>query len=154
MTFDLLLLVLDKFMNNRAVRRVYLITYSRGDLTKFPSSRELGYAIADAFNFDASLARVEDWACCLEKHEDGADHYHAFVKLSAHKRRLSAKNYLLRNFNVQVHFSDDHDNYYQAYKYVTKSDTAVYRSPAHPNLDDIAPPRPAGCVRSNRRRYG
>ena len=48
----------------------------------------------------------------------------------------------------------DRDNYYQACKYVTRSDTAVYHSPAHPNLDDIAPPRTAGCVRSNRRRHG
>ena len=52
-------LYLDKVMNNRTVRRVYLITYSRADLTKFPSRREFGDAVADVFNFGASLARVE-----------------------------------------------------------------------------------------------
>ena len=140
-------------MNNRTVRRVCLITYSRADLTQFPSRWEFGDAVADEFNFGASLARVEYWACCLEKHADGTDHFHACVKVSAPKTWLSAKNYLLRNFNVQVHNSDDYDNYYQAYKYVTKSDTTVYHNPAHPNFDDIAPPRTAGCVRSNRSRH-
>ena len=53
-----------------------------------------------------------------------------------------------------MHFFDDHDNYYQAYKYLTKSDTAVYHNPAHPNLDDIASPKTAGFVRSNRSRHG
>ena len=79
-------------------------------------------------------------------HADGTDHYHACVKLSVPKRWLSPKNYLSRNFNVRVHFSDNHDNYYQEYKYVTTSDTVVYHSLTHLNLDDIAPPRIAGCV--------
>ena len=125
-------LYLDKAINNRTVKRVYLITYSRANLTKFPSRREFGDAAADALNFGTSSARVECWACCLEKHADGADHYHAGVKLSAPKGWLLGKKYLSRNFNVQVYFSDDHDNYYQAYKYVTKSDTAVYQSPPPP----------------------
>ena len=147
-------LYLDKVMNNRTVRRVYLVTYSRADLTKFPSRWQFGDAVADAFNFGAALARVEYWACCLEKHVDGTDHYHACIKLSAPKRCLSAKDYLSRNFSIQGHFSDDHDNYYQAYKYVTNSDTAVYQSLTHHNLDDIPPPRAAGCVRWNRSRHG
>ena len=125
-------LYLDKAINNRTVKRVYLITYSRANLTKFPSRREFGDAAADALNFGTSSARVECWVCCLEKHADGADHYHAGVKLSASKGWLLGKKYLSRNFNVQVYFSDDHDNYYQAYKYVTKSDTAVYQSPPPP----------------------
>ena len=61
-------------MNNRTVRRVYLITYSHADLTKLPKRREFGDAVADAFNFGASLVRVEYWACCLEKHTNDADH--------------------------------------------------------------------------------
>ena len=77
-------LYLDKVMNNKTVRTVNLITYSRADLTKFPSRREFGNA--------ASLARIETWAYCLEIHADGADHYHVCVKLSAPKRWLSAKN--------------------------------------------------------------
>ena len=61
-------LYLDQVMNSRTVRRVYLITYRFADLTKFPSWREFGDAVADALNFGASLVRVEYWACCLEKH--------------------------------------------------------------------------------------
>ena len=117
-----------------------MITYDRTDLTKFPSRQEFGNAVADAFNFGASSARIEYWACCFEKHTEGANHHHACVKLSATKGWLSGKNYL----------SDDDDNYCQAYNYVSKSDTAVYHSPHHHNLDDISPPRTAGFVRSNR----
>ena len=83
---------LDKVTNNKTVRTVNLITYNCADLAKFPSRGEFGNAVADAFNFGASLARIETWACCLENHADGADHYHACVKLSAPKRWLSAKN--------------------------------------------------------------
>ena len=101
-----------------------MITYDHTDLTKFPSRQEFGNAVADAFNFGASSARIEYWACCFEKHTEGANHHHACVKLSAAKGWLSGKNYL----------SDDDDNYCQAYH----------------NLDDISPPRTAGFVRSNR----
>ena len=40
-----------------------------------------------------------------------------------------------------VNFSNSHDNYYSAWKYVTKEDEEVLQSADHPHLWNSKPPR-------------
>jgi len=97
-------------MNNRTVRRVYLVTYSRVDLEKFLECSDFGAAVADAFSTGASKEKVFFYATCREKHEDEAEHYHCVVKLTGPKRWLGAKNHLVNRYSATVNFSDDHDS--------------------------------------------
>jgi len=140
-------------MNNRTVRRVYLVTYSQADKNKFPTQESFGEAVKDAFNIGSGKVQSLHWATCQENHEDGGDHYHTAIKLSGPKRWLSAKNYLMENHGVSVHFSDDHSaSYYAAYKYITKTDTMVHHSFAHPNLKEVGSPKTKKCMAGNRQR--
>ena len=63
------------------------------------------------------------------------------VKFSNNKRWYGAKLHPLANFNISVYFSDSHQNYISAYRYVTKEDTEVFRSPGHPGLDSARSPQ-------------
>ena len=44
-----------------------------------------------------------------------------------------------------MNFSD-HDGYYTAYRYISKSDENVYHSPNHPNLEEIGSPKTKNCL--------
>lgn len=125
----------------RCARRAYLVTYSQANLNTFPTREAFGNAVEEAFNSGSSKVKVNYWACCLEEHGNGGHHYHASVKLTGPKRWSSVKAYLLSHYDIRVHFGDGHDNYYAAYRYVTKSDENVFLSEDHPNLRDIGTPR-------------
>ena len=56
------------------------------------------------------------------------------VKLSRRGRWLLVKKYLNDKFGVQVHFSDHHNTYYSAYKYMTKGESEAVHSSGHPDL--------------------
>ena len=134
------------------VRRVYLVTYSRADQNKFPTTQSFGEQVVAYFNERSTTkACVEHWACSLEVHKNTSGvHNHLCVKLSGPKRWKSVKDNMMQNHGVVLNFSDGHDNYYTAYKYVTKEDPEVYLSPGHPNLAAIGPPRTSKCVRAYR----
>ena len=68
-------------------------------------------------------------------------HYHMAVKLERLRRWKLVKNYLKDKHGIVVHFSNTHDNYYSAWKYVTKNDKEVLESPDHPTLWNSKPPR-------------
>ncbi len=121
-------------MNNRTLRRVYLVTYSQADKLKFPSRQHFGKAVEEALNSGTSKVKATYWACCLENHQDGGEHFHVSIKLTGPKRWLPAKKYLSEHYGISVHFSDNHDSYYSAYQYVSKSDTSVFHSREHPML--------------------
>ena len=55
-----------------------------------------------------------------ENHVDGGKHHHMAIKLSAQKRWKGAKKFLMDNYDISVHLSTRHDNYYSAYKYVRR----------------------------------
>ena len=135
-----------------SVRRVYLVTYSRADKKKFPTRQSFGEQVVTYFNENSTAkASVEHWACSLEQHEStSGEHYHLCVKLSGPKRWKSVRDNMLKNHGVVLNFSDGHDNYYTAYKYVTKKDSEFYLSPGHPNLAEILSPRRSKCVRAYR----
>ena len=127
-------------VNVRAVRQVYLITYSQADLHKFPDRNSFAQAVLRSFN--SSNTNVEHWVCCKEVHEStGGYHYHMAVKLQRCKRWLSCKRYLEENYGISVHFSDVHHNYYSAWKYTTKKDKFVVESDGHPDLSDCKGPK-------------
>ena len=63
-------------------RRQYLVTYSKADLVKFLTRESFANAVVKEFNFGTSVVKVQHWACCREKHEDGSDHYHLCLKLA------------------------------------------------------------------------
>ena len=50
------------------------------------------------------------------------------------RRWLSARDYIAKNYNIQVNFSDKPGNYYEAWLYCIKSDTETETSNNHPNF--------------------
>jgi len=132
-------------------RRSYLITYSKADIQKFPTRESFAKAVVAAFTSKRSKVVPQHWACCLEKHSDGAYHYHVSLKLSGPKRWLEAKKALEAAHGITVNFSD-HEGYYTAYRYVNKEDEMVFRSTGHPNLDEAGSPRTKRCHETYRKR--
>ena len=128
-------------------RRTYLVTYSQADLSKFPTRQSFGEQVVAYFNAGSGKVEVEHWACCQGLHDTTAGvHYHLSLKLSGPKRWKRVKN----NHGIVVNFSDGHDNYYTAYRYVTKQDAEVYHSVGHPNLNEIGLPKTKNCIRAYR----
>ena len=129
-------------ISKKLARRVYLITYSRADLEKFPTRESFGNAVAEVFRGEAgkSVAFPTHWACCLEKHQDGASHYHVSLALNKPKRWYKSKIRLQEMHCIVVHFSENDGGYHSAYRYVRKNDTDVVLSPGHPDLSDVGSP--------------
>lgn len=139
-------------LSENTPRRTYLVTYSQANLEKFPTRLSFGKLLEDSFNKNGrnSKVRVTHWACCREEHTNGGQHYHASIKLSGPKRWLSVKNEMEDTAGIVVNFSDRHDNYYSAYKYVCKSDLSVLHSKDHPNLKEIGSPRTKNSTKAYR----
>ena len=57
------------------------------------------------------------------------------------KRWKSVKERISLKEGIVVNFSDNHDNYYSAYRYICKDDDSVHHSKYHTNLDNVASPR-------------
>ena len=125
--------------------RRYLITYSQAELSKFPTRESFAAAVCDVFTSERSKFRPQHWACCLENHADNGVHYHMALKLTGPKKWLECKRALQRKYGVVINFSD-HDGYYTAYRYISKSDENVYHSPNHPNLNEIGSPKTKNCL--------
>ena len=112
-------------LDPRTPRRSYLVTYSQADLVRFPTRKHFGKIIKASFNAGSAKVKVSQWACCLEDHENNGKHYHVAIKLSGVKRWKKVKDELVKNHGIVVNFSDKHDNYYSAYKYICKSDHTI-----------------------------
>ena len=124
----------------KQARRVYLITYSQADISKFPTRESFGNAITMAFN-SSSKVKPTHWACCMESHEDGKSfQYHVSLALSGPKRWLEAKRSLQEKFGAVVHFAENEGEYYSVYKYVCKHDNEVFYNESHPNLTKVGSP--------------
>ena len=127
--------------NSRLPRRTYLIKYSQAALLKFPSRKQFGKHIKTHFNKGSGKVKVQHWACSLEKHQNGGNYYHVALKLTGPKRWKSVKESITSSEGIVVNFSDQHDNYHSAYRYICKEDTSVDHSKDHPNLENISSPR-------------
>ena len=100
----------------RNARSVYLITYSQANLEIVPSRTDFATIVKEAFEKTGTgRTVVERWFCCRENHQDGNPHYHVAIKLNIQRRRLSARDYIAKNYNIQVNFSDKPGNYYEAW---------------------------------------
>ena len=54
--------------NSRTVERVYLMTYSKADLSKFKERSDFGEVVAESFNLGAGKVKVYYHDTCLEQH--------------------------------------------------------------------------------------
>ena len=75
----------------RAVRKVYLITYSNAntylyDREKFP------LLSLEQLKIITRGGSVNQWACCMEQHENGAYHFHMCILLNKLQRWIRVKN--------------------------------------------------------------
>ena len=137
-------------LNPRGVRSVYLITYSQADLTKVSTRESFAHKVKEAFQSsqpnDSSVSiteqsLVEHWVCCQEPHREGGHHYHLAVKLRHRHRWLQVRNYLSRVHDINVNFSSNPANYFQAWQYVTKEDNRYIQSPNHPDFSNSEAPQ-------------
>ena len=140
----------SELQDSRSGRRQYLITYAQADQEKFPTRESFGLKIAEAFNEGPSKVKVQHWACCREAHINGGFHYHCAVKMSGNKKWLSIKKKFENSHGIVLNFSDSHDHYISAYRYLCKSDSDVAHSEEHPNLKDISSPQTKKSIAGNR----
>ena len=120
-------------------RIVYILTYSRADINKFPTRKSFADAVLQAWM--ASGYAVEHWVVSLEEHsmeQSGSEainrpyHYHMALKLKRRGRWIQVRKYLEKEFGIQVNFSDHHNTYYSGYRYITKEDEEPLHSEPHP----------------------
>ena len=129
-------------LEKRALRKVYLVTYSQADESKCSNRERFGELVIEAFDpKKESTVQPKQWAVSKEPHKQNGFHYHMCVKFNNNKRWNGAKRHLLANYGISVHFSDSHQNYLSAYRYVTKQDKDVYHSPGHPHVDITTSPQ-------------
>ena len=140
-------------------RIVYLITYSRADVVKFPSKESFSHAVIEAWQKIG--VRVLQWVVSIEGHHnsDSANgdntnqyHYHMAVKLAKRARWFQIRKYLDDNFGIQVNFSDCHNTYYSAYRYVTKEDNEPLHSSGHPDLSEMDVPKTESALACKKRK--
>ena len=130
----------DVGLNNRDLRRVYLITYSQADVKKFPTRISFAEAVTAAFSKVNNT--ILQWCCSKEHHTiTGGIHYHMCVKLKNCQRWLPVKKFLANFHGISVHFSNHHANYYTAWRYVIKEDDSAEESEGHPDLKNSNGPR-------------
>ena len=125
-------------LGKRQIRKVYLVTYSQANTSKFPTRAAFAQAVNKSFH--KRSAKILQWCCSQEYHKTSGVHYHMCLKLSKNQRWLSAKKCLADEYGISVHFSSVHANYYTAWKYVTKEDKHSLESEGHPDLNDSEEP--------------
>ena len=150
-------MILKNFKHNTCIKEA-LDVHTWSHIAKliarlFRQEKVLEMLFATRLNSGSGKVAVEYWTCSLEPHQQGGEHYHVCVKLTGPKRWFSVKKFLMTNHNVTVHFSDNHDNYYSAYKYVTKSDSNFHCSDNHPNLQEIGSPQTKNSTKAYRRKH-
>ena len=91
-------------MADTVVRSTYLLTYSRVDLTRYPTRRSFADIVVGAYP-DSERNRFCMRACSTEEHADGHLYYHMCLKFSANRRGRRGKNRILRNHGISIHFS-------------------------------------------------
>ena len=73
------------------------------------------------------------------------------LKLSCPKRWLHWKNEIYNKHKIVIHFSE-HENYYSAFRYISKHDAEIYLSSEHPNLQKIGSRNTKHCHKMYARR--
>jgi len=78
-------------IGTRALRKVYLITYSN-DNTEIYDRDKLSTLVTKVFEDVCKDVTVVQWACCMEQDKNGAYHFHMCVLLNTLHRWLKVKN--------------------------------------------------------------
>ena len=102
-------------------------------------------------NGGKSVVKVQHWACCKEQHKNGEIHYHCALKLIGNKKWKYVKENIPKKQNITLHFSDKHNFYISAYRYIRKEDTDLANSQNHPDLTDAKSPRRKKSITQYRR---
>ena len=125
-------------------QRQHLVTYSKTDLSKFPTCESFCDALISSFNGSGKVV-AEYQACCFKEHGNSSGYYY---KLSGPKRWDPVKKKLLQNYGITVNFSESHEYYYSAYTYFCKKDPNVFKSPNHLDLREIDSPATKKCMKA------
>ena len=133
----------SSILSSNIVKKAYLVTYSNANTSVFDREK-VSSAIVQSFQ-SATRSVVLHWACCMEQHKNGSYHFHIAVLLDRAQRWMKVKKCIKDNYSIVVNFSD-HPGYYSAYRYVTKEDKDVLRSPNHPT--SVVEPRTASAIRA------
>jgi len=143
----------DNELQPAKVRSVYLITYSQADLSIFPDRQSFTDGVCEVvLNCEGPKSKVIQWTCSQENHKKQGKHYHMVIKLNKIKRWLPIWQYLKNKWNVYVHFSNRHTNYYLAWLYTTKEDEDFIQSAGHPDLSNSGPPRTMAASQAQAKR--
>ena len=134
-------------------RRTYLLTYSQANREKFPTRECFGSVMERYFNEGKSKANVEFWACCLEEHKNGGQHYYLCLKLSAPKKSKAVKDRITSEQGIIVNFSDKHDQYIVAYRYLCNHDKDIFHGPNHPDLQNAKSTRTEKSTKAYRKSH-
>ena len=54
----------------------------------------------------------------------------------------------MSNHQIVVNFSENHETYYTAYKYVCKKDCNIIHSQNHPDLQEVSSPKTKTCIKA------
>ena len=144
--------IYNRVENDRepGLRSVYLITYSKADLSTVHTRECFRNFVLEAFHSTNKDNKVLQYAVCRERHMNGHLHNHMCLKLKKQRKWKSVRKYLDEIKGIKVNFQDGHANYYGAYSYVCKEDANVLLSEAHPNLSH--PPRTVAATTARRQR--
>ena len=74
------------------------------------------------------------------------------LKWVVQKRWLGIKSHLYTMHEISVNFTDKHNNYNAAFKYISKRDENVYTSQDHPNLKELGSPQTKQCISAYRKK--
>jgi len=127
-------------------RRVFLITYSKADLSKFPARESFSAEIVKAFGEKF----IVEWACCIEEHpKTGGKHFHMAISFNRSLRFGPVKKHFLKTFKVSIHFKIESLGYVAAYRYICKKKRIdeVLHSEGHSPMARIRTPKTSKAMR-------
>ena len=129
-------------------RAIYLITYSQCGESGLDKK---GFAelVVKSWN-ECCRSKVLQWVVSEEMHHDGGKHFHMAVKLDKRTRWLTVRNLIDRRHGIKLNFSDRHENYFSAYRYVIKDDTEYVMSENHPDLTNATAPRTTNSTKKRK----
>ena len=126
-------------LRNRQQSTIYLVTYSRADLSKVPTRQIFAEIIVKAFE-QLDVAKVAHWVVSQENHDDNeteqafGTHHHMAIKLTRRAQLCQVRACLEFENGIKDNFGSKHETYYSAFKYVTKDNEHFQVSDGHPEL--------------------
>jgi len=134
-------------IGTRALRKVYLITYSN-DNTEIYDRDKLSTLVTKVFEDVCKDVTPVQWACCMEQDKNGAYHFHMCVLLNTLHRWLKVKNCTKERHGIALNFSS-HGVYHSAFTYVTKQVKGYITSGNHPKKINL--PKTTNAIKKKHR---